>query len=88
MNLFNFSHDHSMTDMRQWVGDEVTLLGNIPPRDVLARGTPDEVRAAVRQVLDELTDLRRVILSVGGGMPPAVTTENIEAFLNEAGSEA
>ncbi len=84
VNLFNFSYEHSMTDMRQWVGDKVTLFGNIPPRDVLARGTPDEVRRAVRQVLDELQDRRRVILSCGGGMPPAVTTENIEAFLAEA----
>ncbi len=84
INLFNFSYEHSMTDMRQWVGDEVTLFGNIPPRDVLARGTPDDVRQSVRDVLDELTDRRRVILSCGGGMPPGVTTENIEAFVEAA----
>ncbi len=40
VNLFNFSCDHPMTQMRGLVGDTVTLLGNIPPRDVLARARP------------------------------------------------
>ncbi len=84
VNLFNFAFDHSLTDMRQWAGESVTLLGNIPPRDVLAAGTPDQVRAAVRTMLEPITDRRRLILSCGGGMPPCVSTENIEAFLAEA----
>lgn len=81
VNLFNFSFEHAMSDMRQWVGNDVALLGNIPPRDVLARGTPDDVRAAVRHLLDDLPDRRRVMLSGGGGMPPGVTTDNLEAML-------
>lgn len=80
VNLFNFAFEHSMSDMRQWVGDDVTLLGNIPPRDVLAQGTPEDVRASVRNLLNELPDRRRVILSCGGGMPPGVSTENIQAM--------
>jgi uroporphyrinogen decarboxylase len=84
VNLFNFAFDHSMAEMRQWVGDEVTLLGNIPPRDVLAQGTPNDVRRAVSEVLDDITDRRRVVLSCGGGMPPGVNSENIEAFLAAA----
>lgn len=84
VNLFNFAFEHSMSDMRSWVGDQVTLLGNIPPRDVLAQGTPDDVRATVREMIDSIEDRRRVILSCGGGMPPGVTNENIEAFLDEA----
>ncbi len=60
-------------------------MGGIPPRDVLAAGTADDVRRSVRETLDGLPDRRRVILSCGGGMPPAVPTENIKAFLEEAG---
>ncbi len=85
VNLFNFSYDHSLPDMRSWVGDQVTLLGNIPPLEVLAKGTPADVRQAVRSVLDGLEDRRRIILSAGGGVPPHVTSENIDAFLEEAG---
>ncbi|MFW6169894.1 MAG: uroporphyrinogen decarboxylase family protein [Planctomycetota bacterium] len=80
VNLFNFAFEHSMSDMRQWVGDQVALLGNIPPRDVLAQGSPADVRAAVHHLLDELPDRRRVILSCGGGTPPGVPTENMQAM--------
>jgi uroporphyrinogen decarboxylase len=80
INLFNFAFEHSLTQMREWAGPGVTLLGNIPPRDVLARGTPAEVRASVRAAVEPLTDKSRIILSCGGGMPPDVSTENIEAF--------
>lgn len=82
INLFNFGYDHPMAEMQRLTGSKVTLLGNIPPRDVLAKGTPKEVETCVHQLLDSLMDTRRVILSCGGGMPPGVSTENIEAFLN------
>ena len=84
INLFNFSYEHPMPEMQKLVGDSVTLLGGIPTREVLAQGTPDEVAAAVKAVRDSLTDTRRVILSCGGGMPPAVATENIRAFIEAA----
>ena len=85
VNLFNFAFDHPIAEMQKLVGENVALLGNIPPRDVLAQGTPDDVRKSVRELLDSVDDTRRIILSCGGGMPPDVTTENIAAFLEAAG---
>ena len=84
INLFNFGYDHPMPEMQRLVGDQVALLGNIPPRDVLAKGTPEDVKASVLALKESLSDTRRVILSCGGGMPPGVPTENIEAFLRAA----
>lgn len=81
VNLFNFSCEHSFTEMRRRAGNSVTLLGNIPPRDVLAAGTPEQVQHSVARVLEEIGDGRRVILSCGGGLPPGVSTENIRAFI-------
>ena len=81
VNLFNFSFEHSLAEMRKRAGDTVTLLGNIPPRDVLAQGTPEEVAASVQAALEPLSDKSRLILSCGGGMPPEVPTANIEALL-------
>ncbi len=85
VNLFNFGYEHGLAEMKTLTDGRVTLLGNIPPRDVLADGTPDQVRAAVRAALDSVEDTNRLILSCGGGMPPGVSTENLEAFLAEAG---
>jgi len=82
INLFNFAYDHPMAEMQALTEGKVALLGNIPPRDVLAHGSPDDVSRSVQGLLAGLADRRRVILSCGGGMPPAVPTENISAFLS------
>ncbi|MBN1346731.1 MAG: uroporphyrinogen decarboxylase [Phycisphaerae bacterium] len=85
VNLFNFGFEHGLAEMKALTGGAVALLGNIPPRDVLAQGTPDEVRDAVRASIESVEDKSRIILSCGGGMPPGVSTENVEAFLGAAG---
>jgi uroporphyrinogen-III decarboxylase len=85
VNLFNFSFQHTLAEMKKLTNNAVTLLGNIPTRDVLAAGSPDDVSNSVKAALDSLEDKSRIVLSCGGGMPPDVPTENIEAFLSAAG---
>ena len=82
VNLFNFSYEHTLAEMKELTNNRVTLLGNIPTRDVLAAGTAQQVRDSVTAALDSVTDKSRIILSCGGGMPPDVPTENIETFLS------
>ncbi len=84
VNLFNFSFQHTLSEMKQLTGNAVTLLGNIPTRDVLAAGTPDDVQNSVRAAAESVRDKSRIILSCGGGMPPEVSTQNIDAFLSAA----
>jgi uroporphyrinogen-III decarboxylase len=79
-NLFNFSFEHGLDEIRTLAGDSVTLLGNIPPRDVMAQGTPAHVTRSVTEALASLDDRHRIILSCGGGTPPGVPTENFDAF--------
>ena len=80
VNLFNFSFEHSIELMKELTQGKVALLGNLPPRDVLAQKSPDEVETAVRYLVDNLSEKRRIVLSCGGGMPPNVSTANIRAF--------
>ena len=80
VNLFNFSFNHSLAEMREKAGESVVLLGNIPPRDVLAAGSPDDVRAAVTKALAGIADKRRIILSAGGGAHPACRARNLDAL--------
>jgi len=82
VNLFNYSFNHSVTEMRKLAGESITLLGNLPPRDVLALGTPADVEAGVKEMMNSVSDTRRVIWSCGGGMPPDASTENIRTFIN------
>jgi len=82
INLFNPGVQTTLPDLRALSGHRMTILGNIPPLNVLARGTPEDVRAAVRALLTRTPDRSRLILSCAGGMPPGVPTENLRAFLD------
>ncbi|MHC4618120.1 MAG: uroporphyrinogen decarboxylase family protein [Planctomycetota bacterium] len=84
VNLFNFSHEHTLAEMKKLTNSTVTLFGNIPPRDVLAAGSPEDIQQSVRAALDSLTDKTRIILSCGGGMPPNTPAQNIATILSSA----
>ncbi len=81
VNVFNFSFNHSLGEIRAIAGDDIILVGNIPPRDVLAGGTSDQVVDAVRKASGEIINHDRIVWSVGGGMPQDVKNENINAFI-------
>jgi uroporphyrinogen-III decarboxylase len=82
INLLNFGVQHTLAEMKEWTGDRIALLGNIHPRDILAAGTPEDIRRAVNETLDALNDHSHLIVSCGGGMPPDVPTGNIRAMLS------
>jgi uroporphyrinogen-III decarboxylase len=81
VNLFNMGFDITLNELKALTRNQVTLLGNIPPRDVLASGTPQDVKRVTTELVNSLQDRSRVILSCGGGMPPGVSSKNITAFL-------
>ena len=81
VNMFNFSYRHSLGEIRDLAGEDIILVGNIPPRDVMASGTPSDVEEAVGRAFGETECHDKIIWSVGGGMPPGVRDENINAFL-------
>ncbi len=80
VDLFNFSFEHSMKEIKELAGPEVALLGNLPPRDVLAAGTPEQVKIETIKMVQDFGEKERVIWSCGGGMPPNVSTENMQIF--------
>jgi uroporphyrinogen-III decarboxylase len=80
INLFNPGIQNSVEELKQRSGGKLAIMGNIPPRDVLAAGTPEDVDRSVRELLEQTGDHSRLLLSCGGGMPPGVTTANIRAF--------
>ncbi len=81
VNIFNMGIDITLKEIAEQTHNRVCLLGNLPPRDVLASCSPDQVKEKTVEMLDTITPEMKVIPSCGGGMPPGVTTENINAFL-------
>jgi uroporphyrinogen-III decarboxylase len=88
INLYNPGIQTPYARLKELTANRIAILGNVPPRDVLAAGSPDDVSAAVRKLLAEAGGTGRLVLSCAGGMPPGVATENIRAFLETAGARA
>jgi len=81
VNLFNMGFDIPLNELRQLTQNKVALLGNIPPRDVLANGDRAQVTDATVRLAHSLSDMSKVVFSCGGGMPPGVSGDNITAFI-------
>ncbi len=81
INLYNPGLDLSINDIIEQTNGKLVVLGSLPPRDVLAACTPEEVYTKTKEMLAEVKDKTRIIASCGGGMPPGVSTENINAFI-------
>jgi uroporphyrinogen-III decarboxylase len=83
INLYNPGTHMTLAELKEATQNKVVILGNIPPRDVLAAGSETDVRKSVRDMLDSIADHSHLMPSCGGGMPPNVSTANVNAFLQE-----
>jgi uroporphyrinogen decarboxylase len=82
VNLYNPGTHIKVSELREATCNRLTILGSVPPRDVLAAGTPDDIRKSVDDQLADSPDPSRLILSCAGGMPPGVSTGNIMAMVD------
>ena len=81
VNMFNFSYQADLGEAHRLLGPQVAILGNLPPLNLLTRGTPEEISAAVKAQLAEKPADCRLMLSVGGGASPGMPKENLLAML-------
>ena len=81
--MFNFSFLHSLREMKQWTGGQVVLVGNVPPRDVLAQGSNKDIEDWIKKETNALDGTDRILFSCGGGMPDGVSSGNIAALCLE-----
>jgi len=52
-DVFNFSHETDIREVKAKMGHRVALMGNVPPLDMGVRGTPAEVAQWARECLDK-----------------------------------
>lgn len=64
---------------------EIILGGNIDPAGVLFNGREEDVRSAVRALLQNVGQRKNFILSSGCDIPPGTPLRNIEVFIEEGG---
>jgi len=85
-DVFNFSHEVDISDVKSVMGHRVALMGNVAPLDLGVRGTSQEVEQAAIACLDKAAPGGGMILSFGGGVSPGTPAENIDALLRAARS--
>jgi len=83
-DVFNFSHEMDITEVKDKMGKRVSLMGNVTPLDLGVRGTPEEVYKAAFSCLEKAAPGGGMILSFGGGVSPGTPSENIDALLKAA----
>jgi len=79
-NVLNWGKQTDIAEVKARVGDRMCLMGNVNPLEIGVRGTPEEVREATLEVLEK-SGGEGIILSVGGGVSPGMSRENILAML-------
>jgi uroporphyrinogen decarboxylase len=78
--------DHK-TDARLAHGrmkDRAVFIGNLDPSGVLALGTPEQVAAKTRELVDVFADTPRFILNAGCALPATTPSENLRAMIRAA----
>jgi uroporphyrinogen-III decarboxylase len=83
-DVFNFSHEMDIAQVKAVMGHRVALMGNVPPLEVGVRGTPADVRRSAQECLEGGAPGGGMILSFGGGVSPGTPAENIDALLEAA----
>lgn len=83
-DVFNFSHEMDIGEVKARMGHRVAMMGNVPPLDLGVRGTPDQVAKWAHACLEKAAPGGGMILSFGGGVSPGTVPENIDALLRAA----
>jgi uroporphyrinogen-III decarboxylase len=82
--VFNFTHKADIAGVKATMGHRVALMGNVPPLDVGVRESPEVVAQWTKTCLDKAAPGGGMILSVGGGVSPGMSAENLDAMLAAA----
>lgn len=81
--LQGFGYQVDLDKVASVLGGRVVLIGNVSPM-LIHFGTPDEIRAAVRQIIEKLGHFRGLIIQDGNNIPPGSPLENINAMMEAA----
>jgi len=78
--------DMHLKRVKDYCGDRLCLLGNIDCQELLPDGTPEQVRQAVRQAIDDAAQGGGLIICSSNTLHPGVDPENCIAMFEETRS--
>jgi len=86
VDIFNFTHKKNVGEIRKKAGNNVALLGNVPPMS-MAKESPETVAEQTKAVISDYMaanggDFRGLIVSAGGGMPMGASYGNTRVLID------
>lgn len=85
LGAFSVDNCHDLGECKEVIQDQLGLIGNVPPVDVMRYGSIDDVIKAVKDCIKKGADAKSgYILSTGCATPAGTPQENIDAFVYAA----
>jgi uroporphyrinogen decarboxylase len=82
-DVLNWGLETSMTKACEKLGGRMTLMGNVPPLDLGARGTPEQNYAAAMKAMQDAGE-HPLILSWAGATTTGISPDNVRALARAA----
>ena len=79
---YHFGNAIRLADMLPHAPADRLVLGNVDPAGQLRNGTPESIRAATLQVMEDCSRWPNFVPSTGCDVPPMSSWENIDAFFS------
>jgi uroporphyrinogen decarboxylase len=77
---YHFGNAMNMINALEACPSDVLVLGNLDPVGVFRMSTPEQMKQAAKNLLEQTAGHRNFVLSSGCDVPPHVSFDNIKAF--------
>lgn len=82
---FSIDNEEDLEEAKIVMGDKVIITGNVPPVEVIYRGTKEAIEQSVRECFEKGKDSKKgYILSTGCQIPMGTPIEKIQMFMDAA----
>lgn len=83
-DAYHFGNAIDMKAMMEVWPEDILAMGNIDPAEQFANGTPESMRAATLELMENCCTHKNFLVSSGCDIPPGAKWENIDAFFAAA----
>lgn len=77
---YHFGNAIRLREMLPKVSEDCLVLGNVDPAGIIARASPDRVKAETKSVMTDCIQWKNFCISSGCDIPPHAPWENIDAL--------
>ena len=79
-HAYHFGNVMNMTEVLEACPSDVLVMGNLDPVGVLKMSTPEQVKQATKNLLEQTAKYKNFVLSSGCDVPPHTSLDNVNAF--------